>query len=310
MISIPPYLKKGDIIGIVCPAGYMSMERITTCISTLEDWGYRVQKGKTLESNSGNYFAGEDRERLEDLQTMLDDQNIRAILCGRGGYGTGRIIDQLDFTGFQKYPKWVIGFSDITVLHSHINSNYNIATLHGPMAGAFNNGGALDESVLSLRNALEGRKTRYTCPPHAFNHTGCATGELVGGNLSILAHLTGTASDIATKDRILFLEDVGEYLYNIDRMLFQLKRSGKLEGLSGLIIGGFTDVKDTVVPYGKSLNEIIHAVIKDFSYPVCFGFPVSHGTENYALKTGVSYNLNIEATGVLLEEQGYSPSCS
>ena len=302
MIKTPPYLVPGDTIGLVCPAGFMPMEKITTCISTLESWGYRVKLGKTLGGDSPNYFSGTDSERLADLQSMLDDDEVKAVLCARGGYGTGRIIDQVDFKKFKQNPKWIIGYSDITVLHCHLYSNYYISSLHAPMAGAFNDGGAENEFVQSLKTTLEGKKQKYNCPVHAFNRKGEAIGELVGGNLSLLAHLNGTDSDIKTKGRILFIEDVGEYTYNVDRMLYQLKRSGKLSKLAGLIVGGFTDMKDTERPFGQTVEEVIRDVVKEYDYPVCFGFPVSHSDNNYALKVGVGYKLKVTKTKVLLEE--------
>src|SRR5215467_10102275 len=257
MVKVPPYLAAGDTIGMVCPAGYMSLEKAESSIKTLNEWGYEVRIGKTLGSDSNSYFSGTDEERLKDFQQMLDDDTIKAIFCARGGYGVGRIIEEIDFKKFEKNPKWVIGFSDVSILHAHIFSNYKIATLHGPMSSAFNNGQSVNKYVLSLKKALEGHKLKYQTEPHEFNKKGEAIGELVGGNLSLLAHIIGTSSDFKTKGRILFLEDVGEYLYNIDRMLYQLKRSGKLEKLAGLIIGGFTDMKDTTQPFGQTAYEII-----------------------------------------------------
>lgn len=302
MINIPSYLKQGDTIGIVCPAGYMATEKAQTCIDTLQQWGYKVKVGATLGSNSTNYFSGTDEFRLNDFQQLLDDDEVNAVLCGRGGYGVSRIIDRIDFKKFKKHPKWIIGYSDITVLHTHIYSNYKIATLHAPMAGAFNNGGAENEFVQSLKNVLQGDKIRYEIPVHEFNKKGEGIGELIGGNLSLLVHVSGSASDFKTKGRILFIEDVGEYLYNIDRMMQQLKRSGKLEKLAGLIVGGFTDTKDTERPHGQTAYEIIYDAVKEYDYPVCYGFPVSHSAENYALKTGVGYKLKITGKKVVLEE--------
>lgn len=302
MSKIPPYLQKGDTIGIVCPAGFMAADKVETCIRTLREWGFAVKTGKTVGGNSATYFSGTDEERLADLQQMLDDDEVKAVLCGRGGYGTGRIITKINFKKFSKRPKWIIGYSDITVIHSHLYSNYNISSLHSPMAGAFNDGGADNEFVLSLKNALEGREADYRCDPHPLNRTGKATGELVGGNLSLLAHLTGTGSDIETKGRILFIEDVGEYSYNIDRMLYQLKRSGKLYKLAGLILGGFTEMKDTERPFGKPVPDIIHDIIAEYDYPVCFDFPVSHTDRNYALKIGVKYRLKVGENNVRLRE--------
>ena len=302
MIKIPPYLKKGNTIGITCPAGYMAKEKAQSCIDTLQRWGFEVMVGKTLGSSSNNYFSGTDEERLNELQAMMDDDGINAILCGRGGYGVGRIIDQLDFTRFKKKPKWIIGFSDITILHAHIYSNYNIASLHAPMAAAFNNGEHENEYITSLRLALVGKKAKYKCAAHPYNRQGTATGQLIGGNLSLLAHLIGTPSEITTKNKILFIEDTGEFIYSADRMMYQLKRSGKLDGLAALIIGGFTDVKDTDRPFGKTIEAVINDVVKEYDYPVCFNFPVSHEKENYALKTGMRYMLNIGKTNVRLTE--------
>ncbi len=302
MIKIPPYLKKGATIGITCPAGYMAKEKAQACIETLQQWGFQVMVGKTLGSPSTNYFSGSDEERLNELQAMLDNSEIDAVLFGRGGYGVGRIIEQIDFTTFKKKPKWLIGYSDITVLHSHIHSNYNIATLHSPMAAAFNDGENNNEFIASLHKAITGKKAKYKCATHRFNKKGTAFGELVGGNLSLLVHLIGTSSDIQTKNKILFIEDIGELIYSTDRLLYQLLRSGKLEKLAGLIIGKFTDVKDTERPFGKTIDEVIHDIIKQFDYPVCFNFPVGHTKENYALKVGVKYQLKITSRAVSLSE--------
>ena len=301
-VTIPPYLQKGDTIGIVAPAGFMPIEKMQTCIETLDSWGYNVHMGATTHSNSENYFSGTDEERLNDLQQMLDDRNVKAILCARGGYGTSRIIDDISFKKFRKHPKWIIGFSDITVLHAHIFSRYKIASLHAPMAAAFNDGEFDNQYIHSLKDALSGIPSHYECAPHAFNKTGEAKGKLVGGNLSLLAHLIGTKSDIKTKDRILFLEDVGEYLYNVDRLLLQLKRSGKFDKLAGLIIGGFTESKDTERPFGKSAYDIIYEQVGDYDFPICFGFPVGHDKENYALKIGVEFQLQVQSEKVTLWE--------
>lgn len=302
MVKIPPCLQPGSTIALVCPSGFMAIEKAQTCINVLQQWGYKVKVGTTVGSHSVNYFSGTDEERLINFQQILDDDDVHAVLCARGGYGLSRIIDHISFKKFKKNPKWVIGFSDITVLHSHIYSNYGIATLHAPMAGAFNDGGYANEFVGSLKQTLEGKSMSYECPGHEFNKKGEVIGELVGGNLALLAHLVGTPSDIKTKGRILFLEDVGEYLYNIDRMMRQLQRSGKLNKLAGLIIGGFTDTKDTERPFGKNVYEIINDIVKDYDFPVSFGFPVSHERENYALKVGVGYRLKVGRSKVILEE--------
>ena len=302
MIKIPPYLKKGDTIGLTCPAGYMAKEKAQTCIYTLQQWGFEVMVGKTLGSSSTTYFSGTDEERLNELQAMLDDNSVKAILCGRGGYGVGRIIDQLDFTRFKKKPKWIIGFSDITVLHAHIYSNFKIASLHSPMAAAFNEDGYKNEYIASLHKAISGKKAKYKCAAHPFNTQGTTSGELVGGNLTLLTHLIGTPSDFKTTEKILFIEDIGELIYGTDRMLYQLKRSGKLQGLAALIVGRFTDMKDTDRPFGKTVEELISDVVKEYDYPVCFNFPVSHEKANYALKVGGTYELKIGSKTVQLSE--------
>ncbi len=300
-IIIPPYLEKGDTIGLVCPAGFLPLDKTKQAMETIESiWGFKVRIGKTV-GHQHHYFSGTDDERLADLQSMMDDPEIKAILCGRGGYGTGRILDRLDFTSFCRQPKWIIGFSDITVLQAHLLSKYNIASVHGPMANAFNDGGDAGPYVHSLREVLEGKGTTYTAPAHPFNRSGEATGTLMGGNLALMAHLVGTVSDLDTRGAILFLEDVGEYLYNIDRMMYQLKRSGKLDQLAGLIFGGFTDCKDTTLPFGQSVEEVLRAHVKEYHYPVCFGFPVSHEAPNYALKTGCTYRLLVQSNEIHLE---------
>jgi muramoyltetrapeptide carboxypeptidase len=301
MIKIPPYLQKGDTIGIVCPSGYMAKEKAITCITVLQQWGYRVKLGKTLGSQF-HYFSGTDTERLQDMQTMLDDKEIKAVLCGRGGYGMSRIIDQLNFTQFKKNPKWLIGFSDITVLHAHLYSHLHIASLHAPMANAFNDGESDKEFVQSLRKVLKGIAANYSCEPHSLNRVGKAEGELVGGNLSLVAHLIGSVSSFKTNGKILFLEDVGEYIYNIDRMMIQLKRNGLLHQLAGLVIGGFTEIKDTTTPFGMDVFSAIYSHVKEFTYPVCFDFPVSHEKNNYALKVGMNHRLTVSKNKTVLKE--------
>ena len=298
----PPKLKKGDLIGITCPAGYMATEKATTCIHTLQEWGYEVMVGQTLGSESQTYFSGTDEERLDELQAMLDDKNIKAILFGRGGYGMGRIIDQLDFKKFRKNPKWVIGFSDITIFHCHVLRNYKIATLHAPMAAAFNDEGYKNEYVHSLAEVLKGKKSKYNFTPDSYNHNGKAEGTLVGGNLTLFTHTIGTISEPKTDGCILFLEDIGEQIYAIDRMLIQLKRSGKLDNLAALVIGGFTDTKDTDRPFGKTVKEVFAEHTAEYDYPICYGFPVSHDAENYALKVGAKYQLQLTNKKCSLKE--------
>ena len=303
MIKFPAPLKKGDTIGLICPAGFMANQKAQTCIDTLINWGYKVMVGSLLGSASENYFSGTDQQRLQELQGMLDNESVKAILCARGGYGVSRIVDDLDLKTFKKHPKWIIGFSDITLLHAHIYSDCKVGGIHAPMAAAFNGGAADGEYILSLKTMLAGKKNKYACSVNSLNIPGICVGELIGGNLSLLVHAIGSPSDLKTKNKILFLEDTGEYIYAIDRMFYQLKRAGKLNDLAGLIIGGFTEIKDTERPFGKSVYEAIKDVLTDVKYPVCFGFPVSHGPENYALKIGANYHLAVGKNKVLLAEQ-------
>lgn len=302
MTIIPPYLSQGNTIGIVCPAGYLPKDKAETCMRVLTEWGFEVRAGSTLGSQH-NYFSGTDEQRLEDLQHMLDDKSIHAILCGRGGYGVGRIIDKIDFRKFRKHPKWIIGYSDITILHSHLYSRLKTASLHSPMAAAFNDDEYNNPYIQSLQKVIKGEKPKYICEVNPYNNIGEAAGKLVGGNLSLIAHLIGTRSDINTDGKILFLEDVGEYIYNVDRMLYQLKRNGKFEKLQGLIIGAFNDLKDTVIPFGKDVYEVVHDIVKEYDYPICFNFPVGHTRENYVLKVGAQYKLHVGKKMVSLEEE-------
>lgn len=302
MIKIPPYLRKGDTIGIVCPSGYMPADKAQTCIKVLQEWGYQVKIGKTL-GHQFHYFSGTDEERLEDLQQMLDDTEVKAILCGRGGYGMSRIIDLLDFKIFKKNPKWIIGYSDITLLHAHLYTQLKTASLHSPMAAAFNDGEFENEYIQSLKKILKGGSYKYRSTAHPLNQLGVASGELVGGNLSLLAHMIGSRSAFNFNKKILFIEDIGEYIYNIDRMMIQLERSGALQNLSGLIIGGFTDMKDTVIPFGASITQVIHERVKKYQYPICFDFPVSHSRENYPLKVGVKHELKVGKGGAILVDR-------
>jgi muramoyltetrapeptide carboxypeptidase len=301
-MTTPSYLKKGDTIAITCPAGFMAKEKVAVCVETLKKEGYKVLVGKTVGSKSTNYFSGTDNDRLKEMQAYLDDKSVKAILCGRGGYGTGRIIDKLNFKTFVSNPKWIIGFSDITLLHSHIFTNYKIAMLHAPMAAAFANANHNPANIVSLLKALKGEKNNYTTKPNKLNSVGKAKGKLIGGNIALLANAVGTPSDINTKKCILFIEDIGEQLYAIDRMMYQLKRSGKLTNLAALIVGDFSDMQDTDRPFGKTIHEIISDIVAEYDYPVCYGFPVGHGNENVALKVGVKYTLEVNKKGASLVE--------
>ena len=284
-MQTPSYLKPGDKIGIISTARKISKEKIDQAIRVFEDWGLQVEPGKHLFSED-NQFAGTDEQRAADLQSMLDDEKIRAIICARGGYGTARIIDRIDFSRFISNPKWIVGYSDATVLHSHIHSNFSIETMHGIMPLNFSKNPRGSEAILSLKKALFGEPVSYRLEPHPLNRKGTNKGMVVGGNLSILYSMNGTSSDINTKNKILFIEDLDEYLYHIDRMMMNLKRSGKLSNLAGLIIGGMTEMNDNEVPFGKTAYEIIAESVTEYSYPVCFGFPAGHILDNRVLIVG------------------------
>jgi len=306
-VIIPPYLKQGDIIGICCPAGFITAEDIQPALQKLAEWGFNAKIGNTIGKKDFTY-GGTDEERLNDLQQMLDDKTISAILFARGGYGGVRIIDKLDFKKYKRTPKWIIGFSDATIFHSHINQNYRIASIHSKMCNSFPNDWSKaeplqKETIESINQCLKGEKMKYFFPPNEKNKTGLATGELVGGNLKTLESLAGSESDINTKDKILFVEDTGEYLYSIDRMFWNLKRSGKLDKLKGLIIGGFKiKADDAGEPFGKTLEEIVLEKVREYDYPVCFDFPVGHQKNNFALKCGVQHSLGVHLNECRLSE--------
>jgi len=256
--------------------------------------------GKTI--GTGQYFfAGTDEERAADLQLMLDDEETDAILMGRGGYGVSRIIDRLDFSKFKKKPKWICGFSDITVLHNHLQAKFGIQSLHSPMCGHFKPETEHTDFLLSFRNALEGKPLSYTAAASEFNRPGNTEGLLTGGNLSLIAHLTGTASEVDTTGKILFLEDLNEYLYHIDRMMTQLKRAGKFEHLAGIIFGGFTELKDTERPFGQSIRELLWDKVAEYDFPVCFDFPAGHQDINFTLQLGSGHSLAVNEKGSQLQ---------
>lgn len=288
----PAYLKSGDRIGIVSTARKIVPEEMTQAYSVFREWGLEVIEDESLYEVHHQY-AGTDEQRTEALQRMLDDDSIKAIFCARGGYGTVRIIDRIDFRNFRNNPKWVVGFSDITVLHSHIHSNFGIETLHAVMPYSFFHEKLTDESVESLRKALFGEKLSYEYVNDFPYRPGHVKGILAGGNLSLLYALDGTASDLDPEGKILFIEDLDEYLYHFDRMMMKMMRSGKLERLAGLIVGGITEMHDNTVAFGKSAYEIIQDVVVDYHYPVCFGFPAGHIADNRALILGREVELEV-----------------
>ena len=304
---IPPYLKPGDTIGICCPSGYISHEDIKPAIDKIQEWGFKVKVGNSV---GQKYFTlgGTDDIRKEDFQNMLDDNAVNAILFGRGGYGAVRIIDNLNFKSFLKSPKWILGFSDATLFHTHL-STFRIASIHCKMCNSFPAEWAKaeltqQESIDSIRRCLVGEKLRYRSIVNNNNRQGVATGILIGGNLSLLENAIGTPSDFSTEGKLLFIEDVDEYLYNIDRMLWNLKRCGKLANIRGLIVGGFNKLKadDPGEDFGHTIYEIISEKVSEYNYPVCFDFPVGHQKNNVALKCGIKHRLIVTNNEISLEE--------
>lgn len=303
----PAYLKKGDVIGITAPAGWITPEEIQPAVQVMESWGFKIQVGNTIGKKDFT-FGGTDEERLNDFQQMLDDPKVKAIMCARGGYGSVRIVDRINWTKFKAKPKWVIGFSDITVLHCHIHRNFQIASIHSKMTNSFpDDWSTADpvqiETILSIQDALTGTKMKYTAIPNVQNKQGIAEGILIGGNLKTIETLSCSASDIRTDGKILFVEDTGEYLYSIDRMFWNLKRTGKLKNLKALIVGGFRiKPDDPGEEFGKTIEEIVLEKLKDHNYPVCFDFPVGHQKNNFALKCGVKHKLEVANDSVVLKE--------
>lgn len=288
----PSFLKKGDKIAIIASARKISMQEVQPAIEVFKSWGLEVVLSKNL-LGSDNQYSGADAERAEDLQSVLDDSSIKAVISARGGYGTIRIVDKIDFTKFRLQPKWIIGYSDITVLHSHIH-NFGIETMHATMPINFS---VNAEAVETMRKSLFGEKLKYEMERHPLNREGFAEAQIVGGNLSLLYALTGSNSSMHTKGTILFIEDLDEYLYHIDRMMMSLKRSGKLRDLAGLVVGGMSDMKDNQIPFGKNAEEIILDAVKEYNYPVCFNFPAGHIDKNLALVLGRTMRLIVGEQG-------------
>ncbi|MCP4552509.1 MAG: LD-carboxypeptidase [Bacteroidetes bacterium] len=286
----PNYLQKGDKVGIVATARKITSGELIEAQHFFNDCGLEVILGENI-FNHSNQFSGTDDERLYGFQMMLDDPAINAIVFARGGYGTIRILDQIDWSLFVKNPKWLIGFSDITAIHSHVFSNFQIETLHALMPLNFDT--ATKESTSSLYKSLFGERIIYEINPHPLNRKGEAEGKLIGGNLSLIHTLKGSKSDLDTRDKILFFEDLDEYLYHIDRMMHSLKRSGHLDKLAGLIIGGMTVMNDNPIPFGNTAYEIIRDTVEEYDYPVCFNFPAGHFPDNRALILGREVSLNI-----------------
>ena len=289
-MKLPPYLKKGDTVAIVCTARKFMPEEAKPAIELLESWGLKAKLGRTIGLDSCQ-LGGTDVERAADLQQMMDDDNIKAIWCARGGYGTVRIVDLLDFTKFSKKPKWIMGFSDVTVLHSHLNT-LGIATLHSIMPFTVPN--APEKVKQTLKDALFGTKLSYELPSKSYDVKGKAEGELVGGNISILYSLLGSSSSISTQGKILFIEDLDEYLYHVDRMMYNLKRNGYFEKAKGIIVGSMRDMHDNEIPFGQNEVQIITAIAKEYNIPIAFEFCAGHQKDNRTLVLGsqVSFEVN------------------
>lgn len=299
MYITPDFLKPNDKIGIVSPAGKIDQNKIDNAVQILESWGLEVILGKHICSEHAQ-FAGTDEQRAEDFQLMLDNKNIKAIICARGGYGTIRIIDKLDFSNFIKNPKWIVGYSDITVLHAYINNLLQIKTIHALMPISFPKTGKADKSLNSLNKVLFGSLPQYEILKNKMNRSGSVKGILIGGNLSIIQSISGVKFDYDTKGKILFIEDVNEYLYKIDRILKSLEMNKKLNNIAGLIIGQFTKMKDNKIPFGMNAYEIIYEKVKKYKYPVVFGFNAGHSKPNLSLVLGSQVGLEVNQEYVKL----------
>ena len=290
--TLPHSLKKGETIGIISSARKISLDEIEPAIKIIEAYGYKVQLGKNL-LEEDYQFAGTDQQRAADLQEMFLNPKVKAVLFARGGYGTVRLLPYLDSKIFKTNPKWIIGYSDITVLHSYFQTTIQIQSLHASMPINFSAYQKDDMSISSLFDVLEGKPLTYSIPSDRMNRNGKAEGVLVGGNLSILYSLRGTSIDIDTNHKILFIEDLDEYLYHIDRIMMNLKIGGKLDDLKALIVGGMNDMNDNTIPFGKTAKEIILEAVSQYNYPVLFDFPAGHILNNYALPMGRKIQINV-----------------
>lgn len=292
----PKLLKSGDKVGIISTARKISAEEVQPAIDTFKSWGLKVVKGENLHSEC-HQFAGSVNQRALDLQTMLNDPEIRAVFCARGGYGTVQIIDDIDWAGFRRCPKWVVGFSDITVLHSHIQRTCDTESIHAMMPINFFSNNYSVDALLTLKSALFKGHNKFTLPAHKFNRPGLIQAPLAGGNLSILYSLLGSKSEVKSRNGILFIEDLDEYLYHIDRMMMNLERNEKLRNIKGVIIGAMSKMNDNDIPYGQDAEEIIHEKLQRYKYPVCFNFPAGHIDDNRALIMGRESILEVLENG-------------
>jgi muramoyltetrapeptide carboxypeptidase len=296
---IPSQLKPGDKISIIAPARKIAPLEIQSAINTFHSWGLEVLLAKNIFSKTHSYLAGSDRERLQDFQSSLDDSTIKAIISARGGYGSTRILDDLNYTSITKNPKWIIGFSDITAVHLKLLS-FKIASIHGTMPILFERDDS-ESSINSLKAILFTGHSEIVSLPNKKNRYGEVTGTVVGGNLSLLIDSLGTTSELDTRDKILVIEEIDEYFYRIDRMLTQLKRAGKLKHIKALVIGHFTDIKDSTLSFGESVEEIILNNIKDYDFPLVFDFPSGHSHPNIAWVQGANATLKVDPSGVLMK---------
>lgn len=296
---IPPYLQPGDEVAILSPASFPPTENWKQGVEVLENWGLRVRMAPNYLSRHFG-LGGTDAERLSDLQQMLDDPSIKAIFPIRGGYGSSRLLDSLDFSGFKANPKWIVGFSDITALLCEVD-RLGFASIHGPMPHNFCQKGG-EAALQNLHSLLFEGSTSVSAPSHPLNRLGEASAEIIGGNLSLLCHLIGSPTFASTAGKILFLEEIGERLYHVDRMLLQLKRAGLFQNLSGLIVGGFTDCNEASLTIGKTAFELVAEHTSGTSYPVAFDFPAGHIPNNQPLVFGVKTKLLVNAAGVQLTD--------
>jgi muramoyltetrapeptide carboxypeptidase len=288
----PRFLKEGDEVAIISPSFCIDDDKVAAAISVLESWGLKVKVGRNALKRNGP-FAGNDEERLFDLQEATDDTNVKAVFCARGGYGLSRIINRIDFSALKKSPKWYVGFSDITVLHLWLSEVVGIVSIHGEMPLNFVNPEKSEKTILTLKQALFGNLEKIVWNSGVLRPKEIEA-EVTGGNLTLLYSLRGTAADPSTKGKILFIEEVGEYYYHIDRMLSSIKLSGKLDGLAALVIGGMNKLEDIRIPWGKTIEETISDIVKEYDYPVYFSFPAGHVPDNRAFYIGRKSRLSVK----------------